>query len=190
MELHIGDTFLDISAAKLAIQTFVANNKETSKTLHSDKTRISLGCKESTCEFRIWAIDSKRRGVYITHLTPHTCNPATYYIAPNTNSLQFLLPHHRASVADNPKITTKQIQSNERLQYSNTIPYLQAYRVREALLEEIWGNESESFALFPDYITRFRKANLRNFAQLESGSHGVFEAAFLHLLGYEKLETT
>jgi hypothetical protein len=33
------------------------------------------------------------------------------------------LPYHRASVVDNPRISIKQIQSNERLQFSNKISY-------------------------------------------------------------------
>lgn len=128
MTLQIGDIFPDITTAKLAIKAFVAANGETSKTIKSDKTRILLACKSEYCGFRIRVIDSKKKGVSITHLEPHTCSPATHYIAPNTNALPFLIPHHRAAVIDNPKITAKQIQSNERLQYSNQIPYLQAYR--------------------------------------------------------------
>jgi hypothetical protein len=128
MTLQLGDVFPDITTAKLAIKAFVAANGETSKTVKSDKTRVLLACKSNSCGFRIRAINSKKKGVSITHLEPHSCNPATHYIAPNTNALQFLIPHHRAAIIDNPNITAKQIQSNERLQYSNQIPYLQAYR--------------------------------------------------------------
>jgi hypothetical protein len=46
-----------------------------------------------------------------------------------------------ASVVDNPKISIKQIQSNERLQFNNTISYQQAYRVKEVVLQELWGDE-------------------------------------------------
>lgn len=118
----------DITTAKLAIKAFVADNGETSRTVKSDKTRVLLACKSNSCGFCIRAINSKKKGVLITHLEPHSCNPATHYIAPNTNALQFLIPYHQAAIIDNPNITAKQIQSNERLQYSNQIPCLQAYR--------------------------------------------------------------
>src|ERR1700679_1045279 len=51
------------------------------------------------------------------------------------------------------------------------------YRVKEAILQDIWGDESDSFALFPDYITRFKAADPTNFAAINE-SHGVFEAVF------------
>lgn len=130
MTLQIGDTFPDITTAKLAISGYVAANSETSKTAASDKTRLQLVCKsKEECTFRIRVIESKKKGFSITHLMPHICSPATHYEAPNTNALSFLILHHRAAVLDNPKISAKQLQSNERLQYSNSIPYLQAYRL-------------------------------------------------------------
>jgi hypothetical protein len=129
MTLQIGDTFPDIAAAKLAIKDYIAINSESSKTVYSDKLRVLLVCKSKECTFRIRALDSKKRGVLITQLQPHICSPATHYNTPYTNTLLFLISHHRAAVIDNPKITAKQLQSNERLQYSNSIPYLQAYRL-------------------------------------------------------------
>ena len=119
MTLQIGDIFPDIASAKQAIKTFVAANGETSRIVKSDQIRVLLVCKSEDCGFRIWAINSKKKGVSITHLEPYTCSPATHYIAPNTNALSFLIPHHQAAVIDNPKISAKQIQSNEQLQYSN-----------------------------------------------------------------------
>ena len=74
------------------------------------------------------------------------------------------LPHRRAA------ISAKQIQSAERLQYFNNISYLQAYRVKQAILTEMWGDESESFALFPDYIARFKAADRTYISTLSNGS--------------------
>lgn len=59
------------------------------------------------------------------------------------------------------------------------------YRVKEAILQDIWGDESDSFALFPDYITRFKAADPTNFAAIHE-SHGVFEAAFFAPGGLRK----
>ena len=100
-------------------------------------------------------------------MEPHTCSPATHYSASNTNSLEYLIPHHRSAIIDNPKISSKQIQSNERLHFFNKIPYLQAYRVKQAILSEIWGDESDCFARFPDYISRFKAADQGNFVAID-----------------------
>src|SRR5882757_11117039 len=128
MALQVGDVFPDIASAKLAIKAYITTSGKTSKTVYSNKIRVVLIYKSKDYSFRIRAIDSKKKGVSITHLEPHIYSPATHYTAPNTNALSFLLPHHRAAIIDNPKITARQLQSNERLQYSNYIPYLQAYR--------------------------------------------------------------
>ena len=37
----------------------------------------------------------------------------------------------------------------------------------------MWGDESESFALFPDYITRFKAADSANRAYLSTIANGT-----------------
>jgi hypothetical protein len=51
----------------------------------------------------------------------------------------------------------------------------------EALFKEIWGDGSECFALFPDYITRFKAADYTKFTAIHE-SNGVFQAVFLLLV--------
>ena len=98
MDLQVGTTFNNISEAKLAIKTFVANAAESWKATHSDKRRFNIVCKQQcTCSFRIRAINSKKKGVSITHLQPHSCNPAGHYSHSrglNTNSLEYLIPYY------------------------------------------------------------------------------------------------
>ena len=115
MALQIGQRFPSIAAAKAAIKTFIADQHESFKTSYSDKTRYRIICTNNSCEFQIRVADSKKNGILLTHLKPHTCNPGTHFSATNTHSLAYLLSHHRAAVIDNPNITVKQIQSNERL---------------------------------------------------------------------------
>jgi hypothetical protein len=138
MELQVGTTFEDLSVAKLAIKTFVANASESWKITYSNKKRFNIICKfQRTYTFRIQAINSKKKGVSITHLMPYSCSPGSHFGASNTHSLEYLIPHYRAAIRDNPKISAKQIQSTEQLQFYNKIPYLQAYRVKQAVLKEI-----------------------------------------------------
>jgi hypothetical protein len=73
--------------------------------------------------------------------------------------VQFLKAHHRASVIDNRNITPAIVCSNERLQYSNEISYIQAWRTIQALLVEIDSDERDCFAKFLAYIKRFKAAD-------------------------------
>jgi hypothetical protein len=116
MDLHVGTTFNTIIEAKIAIKAFIADAAESWKSTHSDKERFNIICKQQrNCTFRIRVINSKKKGISITHLQPHSCNPSGHSRASNTNSIEYLLPHHRAAIRDNPAIAPKQIQSAERL---------------------------------------------------------------------------
>lgn len=42
----------------------------------------------------------------------------------------------------------------------------------------MWGNKSDNFAKFPDYIKRFEDADPYNFAALDTTVTGEFQAAF------------
>ena len=177
--IAIGQSFSSLEAAKATIKQAISEQHESFIVDYSDKTRFRIVCPQKPqCNFQVRATNSKRNGISITHVLPHTCSPATHFQARNTQAVQFLLPHHRASVVDNPRISIKQIQSNERLQFNNKISYQQAYRVKEAALQELWGDESECFAQFPDYVSRFNSADPENRAYLDVGSNGRFNAAF------------
>ena len=96
MPLQVGDTFPSIQAAKDTIKTVLAEAQESWKATHSDKTRFNIICKDITCHFHIRVAQSKKNGVCIIHIIPHSCGPVTHFTATNTHSLQFLIPHHRA----------------------------------------------------------------------------------------------
>jgi hypothetical protein len=112
-------------------------------------------------------------------MDPHSCSPVVHYKNKQSQSVNYLLEHHRASILDNPKIKARQIRSNERLQFSNNISYLQAYRTIQAALNEMYGDEAESFAKFPAYGSRFKAADPDNYChiQVHKGT-GHFQAAF------------
>jgi hypothetical protein len=85
-------------------------------------------------------------------MKPHSCCPTVHYKNKQASSLWFLKDHHRASVIDNCDITPAQIRSDERLRFHNEINYLQAYRVKQALLVEIEGHKADCFTRFPAYL--------------------------------------
>src|ERR1700709_1134470 len=122
MDLHIGTTFDTIAEAKAAIKVFMADSSESWKSTHSNTKRFNIICKQrSSCTFRIRATDSKKKSVSITHIQPHSCNPIGHSRASNTNSLEYLLPYHQATIRDNPTISAKYIQLAKQLQYFNNI---------------------------------------------------------------------
>jgi hypothetical protein len=125
MQLH--DRFDSIEAAREAIRRYVLDNGESFKSGKSDKKRFYIKCKERGCGFGIRANKSTKGVVSITIFEPHTCSPAVHYNNRQAHSVSYLMEHHRASIIDNRKITIAQIQSNERLQFSNKIGYMLAY---------------------------------------------------------------
>ncbi len=92
--------------------------------------------------------------------------------------------HHRAAILDNPHITATQIQSTERLHFSNNISYIQAYRTIQAVLANMYGNQESSFGRFPAYAERLQAADPFNAVRIiNSKSTGYFLAAFFALAG-------
>ena len=87
--------------------------------------------------------------------------------------------HHCAAILNNPYITATQIQSTERLHFSNNITYIQAYRTIQAVLADMYGNQESSFRRFPVYAERLQAADPLNAVQIiNSKSTGHFLAAF------------
>ena len=110
--ITISQSFSSLAAAKAAIKQAISEQHESFVIDYSDKTRFRVICPQrlqSNCDFQVRATDWRKHGVTITHTKPHTCSPATHFQARNTQTVQFLLPHHRASVIDNPRISIKQI---------------------------------------------------------------------------------
>ena len=174
--VQIGDEFSSIEEARKAIRQYTIDDGESYAFQKSDQKRFIIICKALDCRFRIRASKTKK-GVKITIKTPHTCTPATHYNSRPAHSIWYLKEHHRASIVDNRDITPAQIQSDERLRFSNNISYKQAWRVKQALLKEIEGLEADCFAQFPAYLQRLVDANEGNVSQIQWDEEtGAFEA--------------
>jgi zinc finger SWIM domain-containing protein 3 len=164
--ISIGDEFTSIEEARRAIRESIIDDGESYAFLKSDQKRFIIICKAVGCKFRIRASKTKK-GVKITIKTLHTCIPATHYNSRPAHSIWYLKDHHRASVIDNRDIIPAQIQSDERLRFSNSISYQQAWRVKQALLEEIERLEADCFAQFPVYLQRLSDADQHNMSQIK-----------------------
>jgi hypothetical protein len=152
--MQLGDWFKSIEAACEAVKAFVLDKGESFLTIASNKYRYIIQCKDKPCNFQVQATLYKRDSkigrtttpVSITRLKPHTCSPTTYYKSRQSQSVEYLVGHHCASVIDNRNITVAQIRLNERLQFNNRISYIQAYQTKQALIKELDGDEAEAFA--------------------------------------------
>lgn len=134
--------------------------------MSSDKTRYIIRCKDKACDFCIRATLHKKASetpASITVLVPHSCSPTVHYRSKQSQSVEYLVAHHRASVIDNRSITVTQIRSNERLHFNNEISYKQAYRTKQALLTELDGDETEAFAKIPALCQRIQAADADNY---------------------------
>jgi hypothetical protein len=198
-----GDTFSSMEDARDAVQRHVLDDGESYKTTKSDKKRYIIVCKDNECGFRIRVANVKKTGPTVTILKAHSCRPTVHYKNKKSHSIKYLIEHHRASIIDNSRITATQIRSNERLNYNNDINYKQAYRTIQAALDEMYGDEAESFAKFPAYRERFMAADEGNYCNIqvnkETGSFmGIFFApaglrhaheSMVELIGFDGTHT-
>jgi hypothetical protein len=125
VSLH--DTFASIAEAREAVNRYVLDDGESYRVYKSDSKRHILVCKDKSCSFEIRAWCTKKTGVTITQMKPHSCCPIVHYKNKQASSLWFLKDHYHASVINNSDITLTHIQSNKRLRFNNKINYLQAY---------------------------------------------------------------
>lgn len=175
--LTVSDQFPAMEDARRAINRHVLDEGESYKVYRSDSRRHIIICKDPVCKFRIRASLLKKKGVVITILIPHSCSPAIHYKNKQSSALWFLKDHHRASLVHDRTLTPAQIQVTERLRFSNTINYRQAHRLKQALLDEIEGNEADCFALFPIYMQRLEDSDSLNQAVLIADEQDHFQAA-------------
>ena len=150
MQYTIGDEFDNIVAAKKAITRFLTDNSESYLVSHSNSKRFVLKCKSGKeCDFHVCVTTStaKSKGCKTTirSFKEHTCSPTTHYKFKGANSKEYLLDHHRGSVAHNRAITVAQIIANEKEKWRNDIKYKTAWCVREALILEMDGKEEDDF---------------------------------------------
>src|ERR1700728_3634886 len=96
-----GTQFESINAAKEAISQHVLNNGESFKAVKSDQKRFVICCKDKDCGFRIRAAKNTKGVVSITIFNPHSCSPAVHYNNSRSQSVRYLIEHHRAAIINN-----------------------------------------------------------------------------------------
>ena len=89
--VKIGDQFATIAEARTAITSFVLDRGESYKVLKSEAKRYIIGCKDTSCKFRIRATRSTKEVVSVTILVEHSCSPSTYYSSKQSQSVCYLI---------------------------------------------------------------------------------------------------
>jgi MULE transposase domain len=161
--------FESLQAARSAVRSYIVERGESYQVTHSNAQQQILACRDGACKFRVRIVALKGPKYQVTQFIPYTCSPATHQGFREANSVTLLVACHRANVADNREVQPCQIQSTERIQYGNAgVSYQQAWRTREALQEELEGNEAESFKRFPALMDLWRAANSENYGALST----------------------
>jgi MuDR family transposase len=101
--------FASIDAARIAIQEFIINIRESYRVTYADRTRHIVACCDTTCKFTIQASLLKGPKVRVTRYTLHSCSPFIHYRFQQANSIAFLKDWNRDAVTDNREITPTQI---------------------------------------------------------------------------------
>jgi hypothetical protein len=99
------DTFASIAEACEAINRHVLDDGESYRVYKSDSKCYILVCKDKSCSFKIRVWCTKKTGVTITQMKPHTCCPTIHYKNKQASAIWFLKDHYCASVVDNRDIT-------------------------------------------------------------------------------------
>jgi hypothetical protein len=122
--MKVSDEFDSIDDVKKAIHTYLLDRGESWKFKNSNSKRYTIVYKDSVCMFHIRVTLSKQGIAKITKFDEHSYSPTTHYNHKLAHLVNYLIDHHRASIIDDRKITVAQIQSNERLHYSNNINHI------------------------------------------------------------------
>ena len=73
------DTFASIVDACETIYRYVLDDSKPYRVYKSDSKRHILVCKDKSCSFEIRVWCTKKTGVTITQMKPHTCCPTVHY---------------------------------------------------------------------------------------------------------------
>lgn len=165
--------------AKKEVLAWAVENGVSYKVSKAASTFWVAVCRARDCSFKV-RIAKDRDGARITKMEDHNCPYHTHQNFRLAHSVGHLSSLHRAAVVDNRTITSRQIQSNERLQHVNMISYKQAWRTREKLRQDLDGDEEMAFKRLPALLDRMAAGDEHTVTRLEiDGSEKRFKRCFI-----------
>jgi hypothetical protein len=154
--LFIGQTFLSITAAKEAVLAEAIAQGLSFKVTHSDKKRFHVicGAKDKTgCPFHIRiALMSQTTDIQLRKLVPHTCDFTSHEKWRRSNNAKLIASRHNDMIRSDFQIKPNQIQNIERLQFSNQIPYSQAWRAKREVQKAAFMDKYDYYQLICPFL--------------------------------------
>jgi hypothetical protein len=170
-----------MDSAKGAVYDAILDAGESWKIDKSDKKRLHLKCLLNSCDFRIRVTLSKKSGLpTITKYIPHHCPPDTHHNFKPAHSVRYLVSNHGKTIANDRSLKGKNIVGLEKSVFGHdNLPYLQGWRTHQKVFKVRDGDEEDCFALFPEYIRRFKAVDCDNYAEyFKDPDSKQFKAAF------------
>ncbi|MCJ1343434.1 hypothetical protein MMC31_001627, partial [Peltigera leucophlebia] len=143
-EFIVGSKWPTLEEPKKAAEEYIISRGESWKYYKADKRCWVRVCKNRTeYDFRIRFNITNAGPVELTILIPHICPRTTHAKSRLGHSFSFLSSNQQSHevVEEDRHIKPKQLIIKERLDRDNKINYQQAYRLREKLRTEIFGDE-------------------------------------------------
>ena len=156
--LFVGQTFASIDEAKKSVLHVMVTQRLSFKVTSSDQTRFHAICrssKETGCKFFLRIAYMNRSDQFeLRKLIPHTCDLSSHQDWKASRSAKLIAHRHGDMVKSDFRTKPRQIQTAERLQHSNQISYLQAWRTKREIQKSAFMDKTKSF----QHILPFLKA--------------------------------
>jgi hypothetical protein len=154
--LYVGQIFSSVEEARDTVLDISIVQKLPFKVKSSDQTRFTALCraeKETGCPFYVRIAAQARTGeIELRKLIQHTCDVTDHSQWKRRNSSKRIASRHNDIIKADLKIKPHQIQNIERLNLSNQLSYLQAWRARKEVRKTVFKDREESYQLIYPFL--------------------------------------
>lgn len=125
------------------VKFYICKHRSTEK--KSSDTISDNNERSISCPFQI-RISQNPRGEYeIRNIVDHNCNTASHRGWKLAHSIRFVKAHHESTLSADRKRRPKDLRTDEVVHHGNTISRQQASKIKKTILQELDGDEAESF---------------------------------------------
>jgi hypothetical protein len=179
--LFVGQTFLSIEEARSKVLDASVSEGLSFKVEHSNQTRFIVICrskKGTGCPFYIRIAAQTRTGeIELRKLIHHTCDITNHEKWKRTNSSKLIADRHSDLIKSDLKTKPRQIQNIERLNFSNQVPYLQAWRARKEVRNSAFLDKTASYQLIYPFLESITDRGLDSDTEEDAGGNYAMSRA-------------
>lgn len=154
--LFIGQTFALFDEVKESVLHVMVTQRHSFKVASSDRTRFHAICRsseETGCKFFLQIAYMNRSDQFeLRKLVPHTCDLSSHQDWKASRSAKLIAHRQGDMVKSDFRTRPRQIQTAERLQHSNQISYLQAWRAKKEIQKNAFMDKTKSFQLILPFL--------------------------------------